>query len=365
MGKILLVSLVSDQTIPNIQFAKWTRKENEGKVIDLFFVSTSRMEENAKSSTIEETLQYSDFPYEQSFTVEVDPDDITDVKDTLKDSLKEIDLSQYEKIIANITGGTKLMSIAAYKFFTNIENAEIYYQSFTQKLMQLYPTDRIIEGTTNVTLVESFYANSFDAKETGTIRKSYEFNKMFYKETLKNNIDGISIIAFPGTKSIDGTFDIESSTYSRNRNALAQAKQIAETCGFNPKRMEGWQIEYVKGSWFEEYVYQHIKMTKSISDENIALSMKIERGNDKNELDVIYIDNENTVHIVECKDLLSAKQKTVNTVIRDALFKLNSVTDKFGLKVKGHIYTTATTISNACFDKAKEFGIEIVDGTMI
>ena len=46
MEKTLIIFLISEQTIPNVQFANWYRKENPNLTSDLLFLYTSKMEKN-------------------------------------------------------------------------------------------------------------------------------------------------------------------------------------------------------------------------------------------------------------------------------------------------------------------------------
>lgn len=370
MKKNLIVSLVGGQTFPNVQFAKWCWKEYGVDEADLIFITTEKMEKSDKSQLTADSLGEAGFPFssDRSQIVIVDENDFDDIQKKLKSDFK---INEYEKIIVNMTGGTKLMSLAAYQFFSRFGNVEIFYQSINQIVFQLYPIEKVIKSNTNVTLVEALVATGFSAEETGDFIKDYEFNRNFFNDVLSVNSSGIKVLTNLGnSKNIDGTFSIPAMIYNSkfSQRDINKAVNIAKYCGFNPEKITGKEQKFLEGgSWFEEYVYQYIQNTFDIPDENIALNMKIERGNDPNELDVIYMDKDNTIHIVECKALIGKNHnaKEVAKVINDALYKLNSISRKFGLKVKAHLYTKATNINQVYKDRAKEYEIEIVDGTMI
>ena len=57
MSNDLIITLVSEQTIPNVQFLKWYLKNNL-HTVDLLFISTRKMEDKNKSSDIKKTLDY-------------------------------------------------------------------------------------------------------------------------------------------------------------------------------------------------------------------------------------------------------------------------------------------------------------------
>ena len=69
----------------------------------------------------------------------------------------------------------------------------------------------------------------------------------------------------------------------------------------NPESISRDQLRYLTGGWFEEFTFQKIKNDLKIPEKNIALNINIEKGDDKNELDVIYLDSKNCLHVVECK----------------------------------------------------------------
>lgn len=365
MGKNLIVSLVGAQTFPNVQFAKWCWKEYGVNEADLAFITTEKMEKAEKSQLTVDSLAESEFPFasEEMLPIIVNENDFEDIQNKLKSNFK---INEYEKIIVNMTGGTKLMSLAAYQFFSRFGNVEIFYQSINQIVVQLYPIEKVIKSNTNVTLVEALVATGFNAEETGEIAKDYEFNKKFFTDVIIKNASGIKVLSKLGdSKNGDGTFSISGMNYYSNfsEKDINKAINIAKYCKFNPNRISGSEITFMTGGSFEEYVYQYIQDKFSIPNENIALNMKIERGNAPNELDVIYIDKDNMIHIVECKALIEKKDNA--QIINDALYKLHSISQKFGLKVKAHLYTKATEIGQVYRDRAKEYDIEIIDGTMI
>lgn len=366
MNKTLIVSLVSNQTIPNVQFAKWYRSENPELSADLVFISTPTMEKYKKTRLILDALECSDFPYEAHGIIEVDENSLVDIRNKMKSGFEnsDINLKSYVKIILNMTGGTKIMALAAFQFFSRFENVEIYYQSLDQKLFQVFPEEKVIPVSSYVSLVEFLVANDFSAEETGKQFMNYEFNKRFYEDCLEKNKLGLPLIQKLGcSKNFDGTFSIPGMRGLAKPEEVKQAIRIAEFCKFSPERITGAQVRYITGGWFEEYVFQHIMEEQKIPDDNIALSLKIEHGDDKNELDVVYIDSRNTLHIVECKS--HSQKENSSAIINAAIYKLKSLTTKFGLKVQGHIYTKVKHINEICLSKADDLGIEIVDGNKI
>ena len=124
-------------------------------------------------------------------------------------------------------------------------------------------------------------------------------------------------------------------------------------------------IRYITGGWFEEYVYQKIcNEYTNVDAKNVALNVSIEKGDDKNELDVIYLDKENKLHIVECKSFVEGQEGI--KVLNDALYKAQAIIkSKFGLFVKQHLFTKSVVEKQPQLNRAREFGIDLKDGNEI
>ena len=103
---------------------------------------------------------------------------------------------------------------------------------------------------------------------------------------------------------------------------------------------------------------------QNVDEKNVALNVTIQKENDKNELDVIYLDKDNKLHVIECKSFVDGNEG--NKVLNDALYKLQAIIkSKFGLFVKQHLYTKSIIDKETPLNRASEFGIDIKDGNAI
>ena len=128
MKDAIIVNLVSDQTIPNVQFIKWFVKQNLGQ-IKVLLVTTKEMERKDKSNCIKNALSSLENFLEWE-TLTTDGNSLPSIS---KDLEKYFLNQSYKKIIANITGGTKLMSLAAFDFFKNQTNGPCFLQKWVQR----------------------------------------------------------------------------------------------------------------------------------------------------------------------------------------------------------------------------------------
>lgn len=109
------ISLLSDYLIPNLLLIKEFKQECD----KLVFITSSPMEKKKKSYWLEMALQ---LPVDSVEKIEVIEDDYEKIKDRLTDK----SFSQGDEYILNLTGGTKVMSLAVFDYFKSF-NAKFYY----------------------------------------------------------------------------------------------------------------------------------------------------------------------------------------------------------------------------------------------
>ena len=88
-----------------------------------------------------------------------------------------------------------------------------------------------------------------------------------------------------------------------NMTAIPNLSKFLNYIGFHPERqgsLQGHEIDYLTGGWFEEYVYLLIK--EVLRPDDIAMGVHISNGRIKhnNELDVCFI-KANKLFVIECK----------------------------------------------------------------
>lgn len=374
MTDTILVNLVSEQTIPNVQFIKWFYKKYT-KNITVLFISTEAMEKRQKSECIKNALKGLKYFINYEDTILTDENDISKTENVLKSFFEN---HKYKNFIVNITGGTKLMSLAVYQFFHNKENTEIYYQAIGKSLQQLYPVQQKYDVFEVLTLEEYLTAHGIISRYDNNCVRDWNFNKSVYELLVNENrekIKGMNALQnnswfkniYKRKDFLDFT-EIEDSKFSKIDNPEATKENmisLLEQFGFDVHKVMLKDIRYITGGWFEEFVYQKIcNEYHNVDVKNVALNVKIQKGNDKNELDVIYLDKDNKLHVIECKSFVDGKEG--EKVLNDALYKLQAIIkSKFGLYIQQDLYTKSIIDKETPLNRAKEFGIDIKDGTQI
>lgn len=369
MKKNLIVSLVGAQTIPNVQFLKWYFENNECEA-DLLFISTKEMEAQNKTEMIlkaSQRLKNAGYIC-KCFIEKTDSDNIDITKDLLSDYFSS---DNYSKIICNITGGNKLMSMALYEVAKNSNNTEIYYLPIGISVKQLFPKQNDFSTTGLLSLEEFLDANGISYRYYCDCIKDWDFNRNVFKEKVEKNRNVMkALVGFQETDYIKKKFTesgvanfsmITDSVYTQNK-VKADRVSVCNTLqdfGFNPTALTEVELKYITGGWFEEYVYQYLLNEKKIDPLKLAINVAIEKGNDKNELDVVYLDESNRLNIIECKSFAG------KDVLYDAIYKQHAIRSKFGLAVNESLYTKSIVSDKNVLNKVKDFGIKLVDGTMI
>lgn len=374
--KTLIVLLVSDQTIPNVLFMKWFFREYPETAADILFVTTKDMNKKNKSECIRNALKSAaGYCVGNSEDIVVDENDISDTTQKLSAILAGS--VQYDSYIVNITGGTKLMSLAVWSFFQERVTAKIFYQPVHSPLQQLYPDRHEYQVKELIGLQEYLTAYGISADYDNVCLRDWEYNKNVYHNLVEKNrtvINGLVILQnvpyFANKlkkKQVDFTRIDELQFADKDgrgiegitRNSVCR---ILSDFSFDPAAVYHSDVKYITGGWFEEFVYQKLKRDNEIQDGKIALNVGITKNKVENELDVIYIDNGNSLHVVECKSFVDGA--TGSEVLSNAIYKLQAQTKSgFGLTAISELYTLSPITTQNQLQRAKDFGIILHDGT--
>jgi len=355
------VSLVSDQTIPNVQLIKHLN-DNE---TDYFFVTTNGMEQKGTRTWIEKSCNI------KGEKIEVEQFSFPDIKD----KLSKYDFDKYNKIIVNLTGGTKIMTLAAYDFFKKL-GADIYYVTGqNNECIKIPPVKENppLRLSESVTLDEYLTAYGFSIKRSAlsgiSLEQTEKIFKAFCSIDTMNYVDAISFINSKRGKPIK---DTEIDKVSDFLNTIKYEPMMANC-------LSKEETKYLSGDWFEEYIGLKIKKELDLSDENIfistelskALSQKVKNNaldllgevsktelDNKNEMDVMFMYN-NKFYSIECKSSIVAYRnitrkgeyvKKPYNILGETIYKSDSLSKRFGLYANTAI-VTLTDFTEYCTDK--------------
>ena len=299
--KRVLISLISEQTIPNLRIINKFKS-----IIDHHVFITTKKMEDIHENRAAWIMRAAGLKLNQVSKIIVDPNDLS----SIYQKMEEFDFLEENEYYVNVTGGNKLMSIAVMNYFLRF-NSKIFYCSTDSKhYMQIHPKD----------------------------------NPEKQKFTLKLSI--INYLKAYGLTLIKGEYNLtdnrisnelfaECMKYNNNSKYISRIKKAHQYSSINDRI-------YYSGGWFEEYIYYKIKKELNLSDRQIAMKTQIANRNTRNEYDVVFIYN-NVIHIVECKAYFT--RNSIKSRVESGLYKLGALDDDFGIKARSIFITNYDIIS--------------------
>lgn len=374
--KTCLVCLVSEQTIPNIIVAAQLRPDF------LLFLSTAVMEEKSKSKAILDTLTLRGHDYWGAFhTLQVAEDSIVDCQDKVSQWLAQ-SREEYQFVV-NLTGGTKLMSIAAFDLFIDFGSQMIYVPIPKNEYLNPFPKRRphpptALDECLSVIEYLTAYGFSVRNREVMENQKKLALTREATTRYLYANYAAIrpllkslrSILPAKRTKALHRGYELKLD-YARSNAATDEflAMMGFERQGANTsKTIDESEWTYLRGGWLEERVFLAMREVLSAkASVELGINYTDLQGN-QNELDVLCACN-NVLYLVECKSLGAREgdEETMGGTINDFLYKLGALRQQFGLTPKAFLASTAEEILDAkgnpkshLVDRGRQLGIQII-----
>lgn len=348
----LIVILLSDQTIPNIQFIK----EKQEKNTDFLFVGTDAMEKKNVGQWIRNVCN---IPQEKTITKIVNQFSFSDIKS----KLYELNYGEYDRIFVNVTGGTKIMSMGVADFFKQ-KNSDIYYLTGSD-CIHFFPEERKNTGqlVDNVSVKDYLTAYGFTYSESQlsgfTLETAKTIFEAFCKDDIEYFIEARKFIQSKRKKKVE----------KKDFNKIAGYLNFINYKPVNDKCLSEAETKYLSGDWFEEYVGLTIKHELNLSDDDLLIGTIIAKeriyegknstrnllGDDavlseqnfNNEMDVMFY-YKNKFYSIECKSsIISYKKVEINSQIIDkpynilgeTIYKSDSLQSRFGLSPNTAIVT--------------------------
>jgi hypothetical protein len=284
-----LISLVSDQTLPNVLFIEAVKEE-----VDLFvFLVTAHTEKVHKTDTIIRTCQL------QANTcrrVLIDPESYPAILQTLEQQVWD-DNCNY---LVNITGGTKMMALAAKDFFEKLPDVESFYIPVGhQKAYSLKVRGKEIL-LPELTLKQYLLAHAYTYTYCNKLEQPHQVAANLFKEVIRRGHAG----------------KVTAISHRIDKSYLEEDKK--------------WH----SGEWFEEWLFVKLKETLRLDESRIVFKAKLKHQfadnnmESDNEFDVIFVRN-NKLYLIEAKVYTSESINASKTIV--PLYKIASQQSTLGL----------------------------------
>lgn len=279
----IMICLVSEQTLPNILPALQLKPDM------VYLIST--IDQATRGEVIADFLKSKNINCEQK--TNFDPYDVLAMTNRLKKILSK---RPDENFILNVTGGTKLMALAAYSVFSESDSEIIYCNTIGNSIKYLYPVVEDIPLKSNLD-VGSFLA-ACGYRVTGKAKVLLSSEKVAFFEIVKNG----------KIRNIQLLFEFVRSAHSNHNQTLTKT-------GFGDfkltKQNGNWTLSsqlysltisgdkrFFEGVWLEEYCFWYAKNVLGL---NPCSGIKIiSKEGTTNEVDLMFVHNAR-LYLVSCK----------------------------------------------------------------
>jgi len=359
---LILVSLISDQTIPNVLFIR-----DQPKAAHYIFISTEKMEKRMIVTNIIKACPDLVISYN---TIVVEEDSLSDFEQVVESGLDRQDDFHY---LVNITGGTKIMSLAAYLYFTKIGSSEIFYLPLGKShFRQIYPMkkNKIKEISFRINLQGYLEANGVTVQSKAFAQKNRMIRHKDRNEQIMNAFVG------DGNLPIKKMVEYFRTSGFRDKKNLPLSDEIKLemspilAAGFmpeNPENLNRDETNYLTGDWFEEFTYEVVQRVLDKDDSEIGKGIRVTRGEKtSNEFDVMFT-HKNALYVIECKtDVADNEEGKLSQLFTSTLYKASTLKKDFGLFVKYYLFSVNdfAKLSPEQKDRARVLDINLV-GTEI
>jgi len=364
--KTILVSPVSDQTIPNILAIHQFRPDG------LVFITTEEMEKRGKVKAIETALRMLGLEYPDGAVQK-----LVVKEDSILDCHRQLDKwmtgREDAEFIVNLTCGTKIMSIAIYEFFKDYGSRMIYIPIPKNEYISPFPK-KASTHTESLALRLSVpqYLAAYGLKVTNLAKldgyKREAVERAFVAAYVVDNYEQLKpLLRVLGDRLRRYRDDREYDFRHGFEDATEAEREIFSLMGMTydgdavSKKLSRSEIGFLTGGWLEEYCFNQVAGISGIDDAAIGLKLMNKQGSD-NEFDVMFTTG-NSLYFIECKSLDQDDDKKA-----DALYKIGALQKEFGLRVQSFLVTTSPHVLKdgklrpAVRSRAEQFNTTVVLG---
>lgn len=333
------VCLVSEQTVPNILGIYHFKPD---KVI---FCTTERMENKKRRDAIINSLKLYGLDYSNAHEkIVADQDCLEDCELKFNEIAKKY---KNDKLIINLTGGTKIMVLGAYNVLNKFAEQMIYTPIPKNEFVVVYPRESTCKSPValNLRLSVEAYVTAYGVKVKNSnkieqLKSNAKKNENLCKWMVQNykDIQDILIGFYENLKDHrdDKNYRLRMKYTPKKQHERDFLKKLDMTEGNIDKTLVKHEIRFLTGDWLSDYCFNEISGL-SVDDCVTGIKLVSSQGAD-NEFDVMFT-KDNALYIVECKSLKQKHDKDA-----DILYKISALQDDFGLRVDGFLVSTARNI---------------------
>lgn len=364
--KSIHVCLVSDQTIPNILAIETFRPD------ELLLVSTEKMEAQDKSRHILDCLAHRGLNFQNRHQVlKVVEDSLLDCQRKLESWITGRETSDF---VVNLTGGTKIMSIAAYDFFKEYGCSMIYIPIARNEFIMPFPKRGVQPAQVlppRLTVQQYLSAYGLRPLNTGHLdamrqqaiqRRELAAWCVTHYEAIKALLIWFGHRLRPHRNRRQFVLEGEFTAPTSQEQVFLQRMAFSRTGHVISKTLDKSEIQFLTGGWLEEYCFNEICdfLGRGIDDAVLGIAIENTKGT-QNEFDVLFT-RDNALFTVECKSL--DQKEDIKT---EALYKVGALQKDFGLRAHsffvstaGHILNSKGALKPSIAARAQQFSTQVI-----
>ncbi len=293
-----------------------------------------------------------------------------------------------DNIALNVTGGTKLMAVAAQEvfrsagkpvFYVNVESDEVLVIGEQAKSQPLRAKLKVHE----VLRAHGYSVSTQEQPQINRDLRDLTARLIDHVASAGRALGTINAIARMARDAPGLRVDLTPAQYD-SRSLMDILALFADA---DLLRLNGPAVSFknenarffVNGGWLEAHVFEALQSLRTQHEamSDVAMGVRVSfagaqakagaKARDKNEIDVAFL-YRNTLHLIECKTAnLAQGGKGDDTRATEALYKMESLLKLGGLRTRGMVvdYRGQLSQSEADRQRANEAGIAIISGAQL
>jgi len=293
-----------------------------------------------------------------------------------------------ENIALNVTGGTKLMAVAAQEVFRSAGKPVFYVNVETDDVLVIgeQASNQPLRAKLKVHEMLRAHGYSVSTQEQPQITRELRdltARLIDHVASAGRALGAINALARLARDEPGLRVDLTPAQY--DSRSLADLLDLFIEAGLLRQNGQALTFKneearfFINGGWLESHVYEALQSLRAQHEalSDVAMGVRVSfgggdsrsgaRARDKNEIDVAFL-YRNTLHLIECKTAnLAQSGKGDDNKATEALYKMESLLKLGGLRTRGMVvdYRGQLASSEADRQRAKEAGIAIVSGVQL
>ena len=286
-------------------------------------------------------------------------------------------VAQPVEVALNVTGGTKVMAMAAQDVFREAGKPIFYVNVADDSLLRLDRGAQPAVLPAKIKLREYLeshgYAVEGEIKRPNITAEQRDFvcRLAFESERLGRALGELNWLAQQAKRTLRSPVLDAKSRDSRTLDELLGMFSAAGWLSLVDNQLVFPSEEarqFVNGGWLEFLIYLSLSSLASefkFADYAIGLKVIAPDGKTRNELDGAFL-YRNTLHLIECKSAnLAASGKVEESSGTEALYKLDGLRDMGGLRTKALLVDYRGSLKDADKRRAAQMKLKVISGAQL